>query len=314
MSSVTTVSASEALREAYDGPFVEALYYNPGTLFSLVNPMTRQRAFPVSANPGDEVFRWKVHSAKAGAATRFNEGDPHPQSRPEQHVSASEDYTYVWFVLEVSKHAKDALVNGWFDAVEEAMELGKQEMIDLFSVTYLTDSNVGLPAMISATGTYGNITRGSASYFESSEDSTNTTFSRAVFGDLIKKARKPEKKAKTDFYLFGTDVISTYANLFDYTNADRRNVVEDGGKGFDLGFDYSGMSLWNRPVIEMTDMTETDGFGIDASPGNWKMIDRHPLEVRELAPSGYNERLEVSRAIGLFCKNPVKQVRWDASA
>lgn len=314
--SVTSVNeaAANAVREQFDGGYVEAMYYNRGGLFSLVNPSTGKRAFPVSANPGDTVYRWKVHSAKANAAETFNEFDPHPASSPETYLNASEDYTYVWFVLEVTKHAIDSLVNGWFDSVEEAMELGKQEMMDLFATTYLTDSNVGLPAMISATGSYGNITRGSASYWESSEDSTNTTFTRSVFGDLIQSARKPEKKSKTDFYLFPTDVIATYANLLDYTNSDRRNPVSEGGKGHDLGWDYSDMRLWTKPVLEMDDMVATDVFGIDATPGNWKMIDRHPLEVRPIAPSGYNERLEVSRSIGLFCKNPVKQIRWDSSS
>jgi hypothetical protein len=315
MASVTTLNeaGANAIQEGYDGSFTEALYYNNG-LFGMVNPDTGLRVFPVEPNPGDTKFRWKVHSSKAGAATRISsEADTHPAARPESFVNVSEDYVYVWFTLEVTKQAMDSLASRWFDPVVEAMELGKQEMMDLFTTTYLTDSSLGLPAMISASGTYAGVTRGSSSWLESAEDATNTTFTRAVFQDLIQTARKPPKKAKTALYLMPTDVIATYADLADTTNIDRRDVVTGGGEGFDLGFHWNGMRLFRKPILEMDDMVATDVFGIDPTPGNFKMIDRHALEVRPLPPSGYNERLEVSRGIGLFCKNPVKQVRWDAS-
>lgn len=301
--SITTTTATNAIREEYAPSYVEALFYN--SFFGLTNG-AGNRFFPVVKNPGDTLYRWKVHSSANDQIETFTEGTSHPDSGEEGFVNAALAYTYAWFVLEVSKIAEDALVSEWFDFVEESMELGKLGMTDLFTTTFLNDSAVGLQAAIDDNNTYATIARGSASYFESAVKSSIGTLGYDDFSDLHEENRSAEKGGRVNLWLAPQNLITQYGALPDFANTDVRNVVSEGGRGIDVGVNPMGHSYAGAPILPVDDLTNTVILGLDTVHGQIKIVNRHDLEVRPLAPTGYNNRLEVSCALAMPVKNPVK--------
>lgn len=303
----TTTTTALAIKERFEGEVNEAVFYNSWLGFMMNN----KRVFPVIPNPGDTDFRWKVHTAAQSVTYALTEGLAHPTSGNETYADCNVDYAYGWFVLELERIARDSLVSRHFDVVADAMELGKLGLTDYFSTMFLNDSALGLLAAIDDGNTYAGQTRGAISWFESAVDSTVGALSVTRLENLAETVRSAEHAARIGLHLADQGQITNYAQLYDKAG-DTRSVVSDGGKGFDLGWDYQGLRFNNAPVVPVDDLTAGSFLSLDiTAAGGLKVIDRRPLTVREIAPSGDNVRLEVTRGLGFAVKNPIKHSKHE---
>jgi hypothetical protein len=296
-------SSAEAIREKYNGTVVETVYYND-SLMGLPNPQTGGRLFEVEPNPGDTSYKWQIHTTANDKISTFSEGDPLPSAGSESYTYASLTYTYVWFVLEVTGHAEDALESRWFNIIGDYMTLAIDGMRDLFTTTFLNDTTVGLQAGIDDGNTYAGITRGSASYFESTVTSSVGDLARSDFETLIDTMRRPEKASRVGLWMLPPEQSLNYAQLADFSNADRRDVVAGGGKGFDLGWNWDGLSIHGAPALTMPDMTNTVALAMNTKPGGFKLIQRRPFSSKPLSPTGDNERILFTMGLAMPVKNP----------
>lgn len=308
MATIDLTSTANAIKERFESEVHEAVFYNDFLGLS----MNGNRLFPLVSNPGDTLYRWKMHSAASGGAETFSEGDGHPDSKAESWVNLGLAYTYVWFVTEVTGHARDALASRHFDPIADSMELGKMGLIDLFNTTLLNDSTVGLAAGIDDDNTYALQARGSAAFFESGVESSVGTLAMTDFHNIHETMRAPEHAAKIGLWLMPPEQVTNYAQLYDYANSDRREVVTNGGKGYDLGFNSTAMACMGAPIAEVPDMTNSVIYGLDIRPAYIpKIVVRREFSAKPLAPTGDNDRIQFSMALAMPVVNPIKQCKLE---
>ena len=302
-------TAAKAIKEKYEPVVAEAVFYN-NEVIGLKGP--NGRVFKVIKNQGGNNYNFKVHTAANSKIETFVEGDVHPEAGNQTYVNAALSSTYIWFVLEVTGHARDALLSNYFNPITDNMSKSIDGMNDLFSTTFLNDSTVGLQAAIDNNNTYGGIVRSSSSYWQSAVESSIGTLARADFESVIETQRSPAHlKGRTSLWLLPPEQVTNYGQLADFGTNDRRDVVSGGGKGFDLGWNWDGLMIHGSPALGMSDLTSSVILGLDTRPDTWKIETRRKFSEKVLAPTGDNDRIQYSMALTLVCKNPTRQAKME---
>ncbi len=150
---LTVTTAANTIREAYEPGFQELVWQNSHFL-----PL-----FEKITSMGDTAYRFKANSAGNNSVGTFNEGDANPAAGEQEFSNLALGYTYFWFMVQASGHAKDALRSNWINQFDEEFRLGQSNLVDLMNTTFMSGTN-GIETAIDSTSTYCGQARSAAAW------------------------------------------------------------------------------------------------------------------------------------------------------
>lgn len=282
---VTTTTLAEGVREAYSPGFELTLYRNRGLLPVLSPP---------EDSGGDTAYRWKVNMGGNSSVEIYSEGAAQPAAGNQDYTNIAVDYLAFRFMTQITGHARAALRSKWFNAIEEEQSLGMEDLIDLITTTYM-GSTYGLEAAIAATGTYGGLTRGSITYWESLVTAVDNPLASSDIQDMLEGLKDNERGTSPDL-LFGP--VNQETNIYRLTPVGGMRVT-----------DYANPlpNFQDQRVAGMTPVflgDWTDTVLCFLSKRHVKVIQHQPFLVKEMAPSGDSDVLQNSYMGIIVHKNP----------
>ena len=286
---LTTTTGANAIREAYAPGFDEAVFRND----SLMSLFSWQDAV------GDTAFRWKLNSAGQSPEV-FTEGQAQPAAGNQTWVNAAVSWTYFRVMLQATGHARDALRSAWLPAIDEEAVLGRADLIDLITTSFM-GSTYGLELAVDYGSSYAGVTRsGSAGYFESTETDHSAALTTDALIDLQETIRNADKGGSPSIILCNLNQES--------------NVYRLGGPHLITNQNPSDKTpglLSNRiagcDVVALPDFTTTVCMMLDPRPSNWAPRVIRPFSVKEMAPVGDSDLYQLSWGGALVCKMPKYQ-------
>jgi hypothetical protein len=283
---LTTTTGANAIREAYAPGFDEAVFRN-NSLMSL---------FSWQDAEGDTAFRWKLNSSPNDSVQIFTEGLPQPAAGNQSYVNAYVSWTYFRVMLQITGHARDALKSRWINAIEEEAILGRADLVDLITTSFM-GSTYGLELAIDDTTDYAGITRSGAAYFQSTETAHSAALTTDALIDLQETIRNAEKGGKPAIILSN---LNQESNIYRLGGPHLITNMNPGDKTPSL--------LNNRvagcDVVSVPDFTTTVVMMLDMRPSNWAPRIIRPFSVKEMAPAGDSDIYQFSWGGTLVCKMP----------
>jgi hypothetical protein len=283
---LTTTSGANAIREAYQPGFVEAVYRN-NSLLGL---------FPAPEGAvGDTNVRWKVNSS-GQTPEIFTEGQAQPVAGNQTYTNAAVAWNYFRGMVQVTGHAKDALQSAWLPAVEEEMTLLMQDIIDLITTTTMSGAN-GLETMVDSTTTYAGIARGAAAYWESTETAVSGALATSDLQDIDEAIRDNDKGGNPGLILCPWNQNT---NIYRLTGTPfvQQGPVTDKSPGM-LVQSFNGSN-----IVPLGDFANTVIMFLDMTPGKWAHVVIRDFEVKDMGPSGDSDVMQVSTGRILINKSP----------
>lgn len=284
---LTTTTGANAIREAYAPGFDEAVFRN-NSLMSLFN---WQDAV------GDTAYRWKLNSAGNNSVEIFTEGAAQPAAGNQTYVNAAVSWTYFRVMLQVTGHARDALRSNWIAAIEEEAVLGRADLVDLITTSFM-GSTYGLETAVDYGDVYAGITRnGSAGYFESTETAHGGALTTDGLIDLQETIRNADKNGKPDTILCN---LNQETNIYRLGGPHLITNLNPGDKTPSL----LNNQIAGCRVVAVPDFTTTVLLMLDMRPSNWAPTIIRPFSVKEMGPSGDSDIWQFSWGGALVCKMP----------
>lgn len=283
---LTTTTGANAIREAYQPGFVEAVYRNNQLLgyFPAPEPAV-----------GDTNVRWKVNSA-GQTPEIFVEGQAQPVAGTQSYQNAAVAWNYYRAMLQTTGHARDALKSAWIAAVEEDMRLLVQDIIDLITTTTMSGTN-GLETMVDGGTTYAGIARGSAAYWESTETAVSGILATSDLYDIDEAIRDNDKGGKPSLILLPWNQNT---NIYQLAGAP---FVQTAGPS-DKAVGMLNQTFNGSKILPLGDWTNTVIMFLDMSAGKWRHVVIRDFQVKEMAPSADSDIMQVSTGRILINKNP----------
>jgi hypothetical protein len=179
-------------------------------------------------------------------------------------------------MTQITGHARAALRSRWFGAIEEEQTLGQADLIDLINTTYMA-STYGLEAAIAATGSYGGITRGSVTYFESKVTAVNDVLASTDLQDML-EALKDNDIGVVPNLLIGP--VNQETNIYRLTPdagmrvTDYQNPLPNFQNQRVAGMQPAFLGDWTDTVLCFLRREHVH------------VIQHQPFQVKEMAPSG----------------------------
>jgi hypothetical protein len=265
---LTTSTAANAIREAYEPGFQELAFRNNSFL-----PL-----FEKIASPGDTSYRFKGNSAGNSSVETYSEGANMPTSGNQTWSNLAIAYTFFRYVVEVTGHAEAALKSQWLPAIEEEIRLGNKDLIDLITTTFI-GSTSGLEVAIDSTSTYAGQARGSAAWWESTETAVSGALSYDDLIDLQEAIRDNDKGGMPSMILCPYNQES---NIFRLTGGPAMQTLSPQDKASGL----MNQAFGGIPVIPLYDFTNTVIAMLDNRPGKNSVVEHVPFTVTDQGRSG----------------------------
>ena len=298
MAITSTTTIANAINTAYEPGFREGVFRNDA-LLSLLRAFGMAEIESMTGN----THNWHLNTTANTSTAIYTEGAASPQAVAQGWVRATLSFIYFWSHVQITGHARDALKNGIFDAIEAEMMLAQRDIADLRTTTFLGSSNNGLQQAVSASATYAGITRGSAAYFESS---TTSTASIAGMRGLHRAVRDAEKGGNPTVNLVSPTLMAWYAGLAG-TPGTSNFVLQTSGSGpsnVDVGYNWTGATFMGKPVVEIPDLTSTVWLMLDTSAQNLKHVVQRPFEVKFHHNEGDSEVYQITTASTIAVEMP----------
>lgn len=284
---LTTTTGANAIREAYEPGFNEAVFRN-NSLMSLFN---------WTESPGDTAHRWKLNSAGNDSVEVFTENGVQPAAGNQTWVNAALPWTYFRGMAQVTGHARDALRSRWIDAIDEEFTLLRADLVDLITTSFMY-STYGLELAVDFGAAYAGITRnGAAGYFESTETDVAGAISTDDLLNLMETIRDNDKGGQPDVILVPHNQATRIYNLAGPHTIFNANP-SDKAPGL------MSQTFNNIPIVALPDWTDTVAMALDRRPGNWGAKIHRPFSVKEMAPVNDSDVYQVSWAGCLACHQP----------
>jgi hypothetical protein len=206
-------------------------------------------------------------------------------------------WTYFRVMLQITGHARDALGSAWLPAIEEEAILAREDLGDLITTSFM-GSTYGIELAVDYGSTYAGVTRsGAAGWFESTETAHSAALSTDAMIDLQETIRNANKggqpmislgnlNQESNIYRLGGPHLITNQNPADKTPGLMQNRI--------AGTAYVSVPDFTTTVIMMLDMR----------PRNWAAKQIRPFSVKEMAPSGDSDIMQLSWGGALVCKQP----------
>jgi len=199
MAGATTTTAAAAVKTTFEPGFQKTFY--EGT------PLLKQ--FGTMPSPGGDSRDWKVKSAGNTSGTSFTEGQAPSAAGYVTVADATVAYTKYRAMAQVTGHLRDAIKNGYYDAVSAEMEGGNNEL----QVTVESALVTLFEAAADDAGSYAGLTR--ATYNLDSYEAAVGTLALADLQLLQETMMKqPRATPMNDFALYSTiDMFNEYMDV-----------------------------------------------------------------------------------------------------
>ena len=296
---LTTTTAANTIRELYEPSYVKTVFTNNELMEFFSRFGINKRA-----SEGGTAFQFKVHTANNGSVEVFTEGAVQPAAGATTFVNASLSWLYIRAMVQVTGHARDALKSNYVNHVMVEMEQALEDIKDLFNTSFM-GSTYGLELAVDSSSNYGGITRSAATYWQSVESAVNANISYTDLRDMQESVRDNEHAARPNVILCS---LNQESNIYSITGQPATKMIgpTDSAPGL-TAHTFNGM-----PIIALRDWTDTVIMMLDMNPQHWAIVEHRPFNVKEMAPSGDSDIYQLSAAMLLACKNPLKQAKLTA--
>jgi hypothetical protein len=291
---VTTTTAANTIRETYEPGFVVSAFRNNSLLQHFPGP---------TDTGGDTAFRWKINSTGNDSVEIFTEGANQPVAGYQNIVNAAVSPVYFRFMLEVTGHARDALRSQWFDQLGAEMELGREDLVDLMTTSFM-GSTYGIELSVDSTSSYAGITRTATSHYAATETAIGRSIAASDIMDILETMRDNDKGSKIGP---GNGLIlcplNQATNIYRLEGVPAVQYIGDADKAPNL----HTQTFARIPIVGLPDWTNTVICYLDMSPGHWVLAQHRPWTVHDQGRSGDADIFQVSWAGQLINKMP----HWD---
>jgi len=285
-----TTTGAALINEIYSGLLVEGVYKNSDLL-----PL-----FPAPMDSGGGTKRqWHVHSAVNDSVETFTEGQAQPDPGNQEYVAAEVSYKHFRGMVQITGHARDAMRRAWVNGLDLEFAMLREDLVDLVTTTWM-DATDGIQAAVDSTTTYGGISRGSASYFESKETAVSAIVGFSDLIDMYEALRDNDFGAKPDLVLCPWN---QYTRIYQVVGQPAIKNISPA----DSASSYLSQAFAGMDIQPLGDLTDTVILFLDRRPGKWEVITHRPLQVKEMAPSGDSDVFQVSLSVNLICTDPKSQ-------
>jgi len=264
MGATTTTTVAHAITERSAPGFINAVWRNNRLLPLLraIGALSAGRE-PDPASVFGLGHTWHLNTTGNTSVGSYSEGDPAPAAGNQAWAEAILTWVYHWGFFRITGHAEDALKDGGvFPAgFDTEQTLLAQDLADQVTNTYLGSGANGLLNAIAATGTYANITRGSAAYFEATVETTSEAQSVSRHKSVYRTMRDADKGGVLGLNITTPTQADTYTSIIgslttvNYPQTIAMLQSRMGAGAFDVGVIVNGNSLHNAPIVEMPDLT-----------------------------------------------------------
>jgi hypothetical protein len=291
---VTTTTVANSIREKYEPGFVVSAFRN--------NELLKHFGAP-SDTGGDTAFRWKVNDAGNDSVEIFTEGANQPVAGYQSIVNAAVSPVYFRFMIEATGHSADALRSAWIDQLAEEMTLGRADLVDLMTTSFM-GSTYGIELSIDSTSSYAGITRTATSHYAATETAISRSIAASDIMDMLEAMRDNDKGSKIGP---GNGLIlcphNQATNIYRLEGVPAVQYIGDADKAPNL----HSQTFARIPIVGLPDWSDTVICYLDMSPGHWLLKQHRPWTVHFQGRSGDADVYQVSWAGQLINKMPF----WD---
>lgn len=272
--SLTTSNISAGIKDNYEPGFKDEVFHN--TFFNFFGPF--------SDSGGDTHKRWKAHTTGNSSVELYVEDQGQPAAGHQAYVNLAQEYLAFRFLTRVTGHARAALRSQWFNAIEEEQALGNKDLIDLMSTTAMA-STYGLEAHIAATGTFGGVSRGSASYIESLVTAINRDLELTDILDMIEQLSDNDRGARPNVIV---GPLNQQTRIYQFAAPGGMKVVDNR----DAAPNFQQQAVAGMVPIFVPDWTDTVIAMFRKE--DVAAIEHQGYLVKDMAPSGDSDVYQTS--------------------
>lgn len=303
MPGATTSTASQALRSIILGDIEETVFRNKHFL----------KLFRQVPAIGDTGYRWNANTAGNTAVETFVEGQAAPSAGKQTYVQAMVGYLHFRAVLNWTGHLRAALANvegRYFQAIDEEIRSGQQDLADLMETTFMGTGSAGLQLAVDSSGTYAGINRATETTWQSQEDAIGGALSIANLEDLEEELRDSERGANPDLVISRQNQFTNYQRTIGPAAASggvfriQMDAAAAGTKA-DLGLVASEGSFAGKRWVCVPDLTNTIVVMLDSR--YWVLAVHEDFDVQDKASADDSVTRHITWRGALVCRNPRRQ-------
>jgi len=199
MAGATTTTAAAGIKTTFEPGFAKTFYDGVPLI----------KMFGSKPNLGGDSIDWKVKSAGNTSGTTYTEGQAPSAAGYVTVADATVAHEHFRTMVQITGHLRDALNNGYYDAVAEEMQGGNDELLKTVEDTFIAT----LEAAVDSAGSYAGLLR--ATYNLASHESAVGTLALSDLQTLQETMLKvPRATPMNDFILMSTiDMYNEYMDV-----------------------------------------------------------------------------------------------------
>jgi len=323
MSIASTTTAAYAIRDQFMPGFVRGVWRN-GRLLRVMRAIGAFGAGglrePNPASVAGTGLKWHINHTGNSVET-FTEHSAIGVEGSQGYNQASLGFVSHRGVFGMTGFAVDALKDGGeFPAgFDTEQQLLVEDIANAVNDTYLGSGANGIQTMISDTSTYAGIARGSAAYWESTQDDTSAAQTIAKHKSVYRSMRDAEKGGLLTLNLTSPTQADTYSSLVGSSTTVNTPQVTAllqslaGAAAYDVGVVVNGQTLHNAPIIEMPDLANTLWLYLDTTErSGWFHRVIRPYKTKWLRNEADSELFVTSVRSQLGVMNPMLSAKRTA--
>ena len=296
-----TTTGAALIQEQYEADVVDAIFYNG---FQGMTLPDGRELWPKKRAVGGNNCNWLVRRGANTSTEVFVEGDAQPGADSQHYSAPAVPWTYVRAMAQITGHAIDAMGSNrvGIDVVDSEILGAADDINDLMATSFL-GSTYGLELAVDSTSTFGGIARGSATWWESLETAVNDALSGTDLEDMIESLRDNDRGSDVQAFLMPWNQVTRYGRI-----ASTPYVAS--GPPNDKGAHLSGQTFSGIPILGIGDMTDTVIMGLDIGTTRkpkFQIKSVRPMQVKEMAPSGDSDVMQISSGAAFVCFDPLRQ-------
>jgi hypothetical protein len=266
-------------------------------------------SFQKIQSPGGDAWKWFVHSAGNTSPIEFDEGEGAANAGYITKAGLSISYKYFRSMVQITGHLRDAVRGGYYDAVEDEMQGGKDALIHDIEETFASD----LESAIDDGTSYAGVTRstyGLASVVTAGGSAALTNAMLRETWEDLQLGNSNHVQNMGEMQLWSAQQQATaYSQIADAPGG--VYLSKQLGQGpLDTGRLQSGLAFngaaWN--VVP----TLTSSNILFFAPSNVSIIEHRPVTVDLYAKNDDSDTYAITWAGCLAVKNPAKAAKIEA--
>jgi len=291
MSGATTTTFASAIATYMNG-MAETLNDQGATL---------QQLIPATPSPGGDSFDWPVHYGGNSSTVAYSEGDALAAAGNESYATATVAYStgYLRTVYQVTGHARDAVRNGYFNAVD------KEGMSALMAHVAAREALLisTLEGAIDSAGSYAGLLR--ATYnLASYEAAIGGSLAMANMDLMYETLQASPIGADLSGHviLAPTSTIGEYNDVAAGAGAGNPIIQWTDGKTMDGGKFRFNAAYNGCPIVRVEGLTA--GGLLFVNPSNLVRVVQRPIIVEPMAKTDDSDLFSITSSEIIVCLNP----------